>query len=63
MCLCVCGGKGQLVPAHLTPSRGGMTSSTQTSPLVEEEAPLRNKQTLANNRNMVMGPDGTRTQD
>jgi hypothetical protein len=63
LCVCLCEGKGQLLLAHLNPGRGGMTSSIQTSPLVEEKAPLRNTQRLGNNRNMVMGPDGTGNQD
>jgi hypothetical protein len=42
-----------------TPSRGGVTSSSQT-PLPVEEAPY---QSLEKNKNLAMDSDGTRNQD
>jgi hypothetical protein len=43
VCVCVCGGPvSEWVPTHVTPSRRGVTSSSQTPPLIEEGAPLLN---------------------
>jgi hypothetical protein len=41
-------------------SRGGVTNYRQNPPLVEEEAPFQNTQKSGKNKNIVMGPDGTR---
>jgi hypothetical protein len=51
------------VSESLLPKHGvGMTSRSQTPPLVEEEAPFQNTQ-KSEKKNTVMGPDGTRKQD
>jgi hypothetical protein len=47
----------------VTPSRGGVTSSSRTPTLVDEEATFRNTRKPCKNKYMVMGPDGTRNQN
>jgi hypothetical protein len=44
VCVCVCVGEGQSVsvPSSHPPSRGGVTSSSQTPSVVGEEAPFQN---------------------
>jgi hypothetical protein len=50
---------GEIKPTG--PQQKGVTSSSQTPPLVEEEAPFARKS--LEKKNMVMGPDGTRNQE
>jgi hypothetical protein len=38
-----------------------MTSSSQTPPLFEEEAPFQNSKSLEKNKNMAMVPAGPKT--
>jgi hypothetical protein len=48
-------------PARVTPRRQGETTSSQTPPLVEEEAPFQNTpKVLEKTRIMDKGPDRTR---
>jgi hypothetical protein len=46
------------VSARVTPSREGVTSSSQTPPLAEKEAPFQTRKSLEK-KNTVMSPDGT----
>jgi hypothetical protein len=41
----------------------GEISNSQTPPLVEEKAPFQNTQQYGNNKNMVMGSDGSETKN
>jgi hypothetical protein len=50
-------------PAESLPTRVGVTTSSHTTPLVQEEAPLQNKQKFGKNKNMFMGSDGARYQE
>jgi hypothetical protein len=42
-------------------SKGGVTSSSEVLPIVEEEAPFQNTQKSGKNTNMVMGTNGPET--
>jgi hypothetical protein len=52
MCACI----RVTPPPHA--SRGFSDHSSQTPPLVEEEAPFLNTKIIGENKNVVMGPDG-----
>jgi hypothetical protein len=45
------------------PNRGGVNSSNQTPPLVEEGAQFQNTYKCEKNKNVVMVPDGARYQE
>jgi hypothetical protein len=44
-------------PADLLPSRGGVASNSQNSPLVKQQAPFRNAYKSEKDKYMVMDPE------
>jgi hypothetical protein len=66
VCVCVCGGKDQLVsecPLESPPGEGECPVVVRPLPPPKRRPHFKTSKSLRKNKNMVMGPDGTRNQD
>jgi hypothetical protein len=63
VCVCVCAlhARARVCTVELLQKRG-LTTTSQSRPLVEEEAPFKALKNMGKNKSMVMHPNGNRNQ-